>query len=117
MPERAKSGEGDCRDQEADGDPALRRRRYSSSISPSISCLRATPDKVRVTLALRVSLPLSLPALTASRTAFSISRWEVTPTAFRNLRIDMFKRSSAIAAPPLTVQIPSHPPIAQTFPP
>ena len=32
----------------------------------------------------------------AARTAFSISRWEVTPTSFRNLRIAMLNRSSSM---------------------
>src|SRR5258708_31645076 len=56
--------------------------------------LRFTPSPVRTPLAFSVSLPLSLPALTASRTASSISRWLVTPTTFRNLRISMLNVSS-----------------------
>src|SRR5260370_1346582 len=36
----------------------------------------------------------ALPALTAYRTASSISRWLVTPTTFRNLRISMLNVSS-----------------------
>src|SRR5947199_2042636 len=44
------------------------------------------------------SLPLSLPASTASRTAFSISRCEVMPTFFRNLRRLALKTSSFMRA-------------------
>jgi asparagine synthase (glutamine-hydrolysing) len=48
-------------------------------------------DKELVELAFGV--PSRLKA-TASRTAVSISRWDVTPTFFRNLRMLMLKASS-----------------------
>src|SRR4029079_5006529 len=44
------------------------------------------------------SLPLSLPASIASRTAFSISRCEVMPTFLRNLRRLALKTSSFMMA-------------------
>ena len=42
----------------------------------------------------QLSSPLRRPAATASRTAFSISRCEVMPTFFRNLRRLLLKTSS-----------------------
>src|SRR5690349_5692639 len=44
------------------------------------------------------SLPFSLPASMASRTAFSISHCEVTPTFFRNFRKLVLKMSSFMRA-------------------
>src|SRR5690349_14402617 len=48
------------------------------------------------TLALSLVLSFTLPAASASRTAVSISRCEVTPTTLRNLRKSMLKRSSSM---------------------
>src|SRR3984893_6993180 len=55
---------------------------HSSSMAPSISTDRLMPSTVRTTLAGKASLPFSLPPLTATRTACSISRCEVMPTFF-----------------------------------
>src|SRR6202000_2826204 len=56
------------------------------------------PSTVRTTLAGKASLPLSLPPLTAARTACSISRCEVMPTFLRNLRTLTFSASSFMIA-------------------
>src|SRR3954470_19430087 len=53
---------------------------------------------VRTIFAGSFSLPLSFPASIASRTAFSISRCEVMPTFFRNLRRLALKTSSFMRA-------------------
>jgi len=53
----------------------------------------------RVTRGLSRVLSASRPFASASRTAVSISRCEVTPTTFRNLRMSMLKRSSFIVHP------------------
>src|SRR6187399_3178105 len=52
------------------------------------------PPTVSVILAGSASVPLSRPPATASRTAFSISRWEVTPTVLRNRRMLVLSTSS-----------------------
>ena len=64
----------------------------------SISCESATPPTVSTIFAGSFSLPLSLPAAIASRTAFSISRCEVMPTFLRNLRRLVLKTSSFMRA-------------------
>src|SRR5215475_2437571 len=51
---------------------------------------------VTVTRAFIDFLPLSLPDFSASCTAFSIARCEVTPRRFKNLRISILNRSSFI---------------------
>src|SRR5258705_4330605 len=71
---------------------------YPSSISSLTSCVRLTPPTVRTILAGSFSLPLRRPASIASRTAFSISRCEVMPTFFRNLRRLALKTSSFMVA-------------------
>jgi S1-C subfamily serine protease len=43
---------------------------------------------------------VSVPSSRPSRTDFSISRCDVTPTSFKNFRTEMLKRSSSIAIPP-----------------
>src|SRR6202158_6378369 len=63
-----------------------------------ISWVRLTPPRVRTIWAGSFSLPLRRPVSTASRTAFSISRCEVMPTFFRNLRRLVLKTSSFMAA-------------------
>src|ERR1700730_13070987 len=73
-------------------------RPHSSSMAPSISTDRLMPSTVRTTLAGKASLPLSLPPLTAARTACSISRCEVMPTFLRNLRTLTFSTSSFMFA-------------------
>src|SRR5438552_1478688 len=67
---------------------------YPSSISSLTSWVRLTPPTVRTILAGSFSLPLRRPASSASRTAFSISRCEVMPTFFKNLRRLALKTSS-----------------------
>src|SRR6202035_6047803 len=62
------------------------------------SWVRLMPPTVRTILAGSFSLPLRRPASRASRTAFSISRCEVMPTFFRNLRRLVLKTSSFMAA-------------------
>ena len=74
-----------------------RLRRYPSSISPLISCMKSMPPSVTVARAGNVSLPFSLPSDRACRTAFSISRWAVTPSALRNYRMLALKTSSFMA--------------------
>ena len=69
-----------------------------SSISSAISCARLTPPRVRTIFAGSFSWPLRRPVSIASRTAFSISRCELTPTFFRNLRKLVLKTSSFTAA-------------------
>src|SRR6476659_2928039 len=73
-------------------------RAYPSSISSLTSWVRLTPPRVRTILAGSFSLPLRRPASIASRTAFSISRCEVMPTFFRNLRRLALKTSSFMRA-------------------
>src|SRR6266571_278954 len=67
---------------------------YPSSISSVTSCERLTPPTVRTILAGSLSLPLRRPSVTASRTAFSISRCEVMPTFLRNPRRLVLNTSS-----------------------
>src|SRR5215470_15573588 len=70
---------------------------YPSSISPLISWEKPMPPSVTVARAGKVSLPLSRPSARAWRTAFSISRWAVTPNALRNFRMLALKTSSFMA--------------------
>src|SRR5262245_17332626 len=70
--------------------------RYPSSISPLISCMKSMPPSVTVARAGNVSLPFSLPSDRACRTAFSISRWALTPSVLRNFRMLPLKTSSFI---------------------
>src|SRR5215831_951810 len=70
---------------------------YPSSISPLISWEKPMPPSVTVARAGKVSLPLSRPSTRAWRTAFSISRWAVTPSALRNFRMLALKTSSFMA--------------------
>src|SRR5215510_13922629 len=70
---------------------------YPSSISPLISWEKLMPPSVTVARAGKVSLPLSRPSARAWRTAFSISRWAVTPSALRNFRMLALKTSSFMA--------------------
>src|SRR5258705_1430494 len=65
-----------------------------SSISPEISWVRFTLPTVITILAGSFSWPLRRPLVTASRIAFSISRWEVMPTFFRKPRRLPLKTSS-----------------------
>ena len=51
---------------------------------------------VSVTWAWTELLPFSFPDFSASCTAFSIARYEVTPRCFKNLRISILSRSSFI---------------------
>src|SRR6478672_2407796 len=66
----------------------------------SIVWVRLMPPTVSVILAGSASLPLSLPLATAARTAFSISRCEVTPTVLRNLRTLVLSTSSFMRLSP-----------------
>jgi hypothetical protein len=56
------------------------------------------PPSVTVAVAGSFSFPLSLPSAKASRTAFSISRWALTPSVLRNLRILPLNTSSFMIA-------------------
>ena len=58
-----------------------------SSMVPSISWVRSIVPTFSVIVAASFSLPCRRPAASASRTALSISRCDVTPTTLRNLRI------------------------------
>ena len=71
--------------------------RYSSSMVSSIVWDSSIPPTFNVIFAGSASLPLSLPLTTAARTAFSISRWEVTPTVLRNFLILVLSTSSFMA--------------------
>src|SRR5262245_718400 len=62
------------------------------SIAPSTTCLSLVPSAVSTIFIL--SLPL--PPKPSSRTTSSMACWEVTPTSFRYLRIDMLKRCSSM---------------------
>src|SRR5215475_5010401 len=88
---------------------------YPSSISPLISWEKPMPPSVTVARAGKVSLPLSRPSTRAWRTAFSISRWAVTPSALRNFRMLALKTSSFMAtsfAPVPAGTIPACPVLA-----
>src|SRR5215471_959720 len=88
---------------------------YPSSISPLISWEKLMPPSVTVARAGKVSLPLSRPSARAWRTAFSISRWAVTPSALRNFRMLALKTSSFMAtsfAPVPAGTIPACPVLA-----
>ena len=60
---------------------------YWSRISPSKLTLIRRPATTSVTLAGNVSLPLIVPSAIPLATACSISRCELMPTIFRNLRM------------------------------
>ncbi len=76
-----------------------------SSISPLISSERPIPPSVIVASAGSLSLPLSLPSVKPCRTAFSISRWAVTPSLLRNLRMLVLKTSSFIITSVLRLSV------------
>ena len=69
------------------------------AMRPSIATLIASPSMVSVIFAGSVSPPLSRPSASAFSTACSISRWDCTPTLFRNLRMLMLKVSGFTAPP------------------
>ncbi len=56
------------------------------------------PAECHRRLCRELSFPLSLPSAKPCRTAFSISRWAVTPNLLRNLRLLALKTSSFIVA-------------------
>src|SRR5262245_12473490 len=62
------------------------------SIVPSTTCLSLVPSAVSTI----VILSLPLPPKPSSRTTSSMACWEVTPTSFRYLRIDILKRCSSM---------------------
>src|SRR5436190_5118411 len=68
-------------------------------MSPSKGTLIPSCGISSVHLAASVSLPCSLPLIIAFCTACSISRCELTPTIFRNLRILRLKVSWSISSP------------------
>src|SRR5215475_5631329 len=78
---------------------------YDSAISSSITSSRFTRSTSSFMRALSLSLPAQIPAFTASLTAFSISRCEVTPTFLRNLRISILNVSSFIVPSNLSVAL------------
>src|SRR5262249_41049376 len=97
-PIKASGGEGGLRGggggraPPTEGAPPPRRAR------PLFCCERAIPPSVTVALAGNFSLPLSLPSAKAWRTAFSISRWALTPSVLRNLRMLPLNTSSFMIA-------------------
>src|SRR5262245_27962479 len=62
------------------------------SIVPSTTCLSLVPSAVSTIFILSLPLPPRL----SSRTTSSMACWEVTPTSFRYLRIDILKRCSSM---------------------
>src|ERR1700724_1667434 len=56
------------------------------------------PPTVTTAFAGRRGLSFNCPFATASRTAFSISRWAVTPNVLRNLRTLLLRASSSMVA-------------------
>src|SRR5215831_557534 len=74
-------------------------RAHPNSRSLSISNLRLMPPIVTTAFAGRLGLSFSCPFETASRTAFSISRWAVTPNVLRNFRTLVLRASSSMIAP------------------
>src|SRR5215813_576381 len=78
---------------------------YDSAISSAITSSRFTRSTSSFMRALSLLLPAKIPAFTASLTAFSISRCEVTPTFLRNLRISLLKVSSFIVPSNLSVAL------------
>src|SRR5262249_18777379 len=73
---------------------------YSNSISPLISWESPIPAIVTVALAGNFSLPLSLPSARLLRTAFSISRWALTPSVLRNFLMLPLSTSSFMTTLP-----------------
>src|SRR5205823_5207392 len=67
---------------------------YANVMSCSITRFVGNPWISSRARALRVSVPLSLPALNAASTLFSISRCAVTPKCLRNLRTDRLNACS-----------------------
>ena len=67
------------------------RRRHEIGVRKTLGAATA---QIVFMLLRSFSLPVSRPDETASRTAFSISRCEVTPTFLRNLRTLVFRASS-----------------------
>src|SRR5260370_17234959 len=84
-------------------------RAYWSVISPSNSTFSLNPATSSVTFAGNDSVPAMVPSARALATACSISRCELTPTIFKNLRMLRLKTSSFIDI--------SHFPMKERFPP
>jgi hypothetical protein len=66
---------------------------HSSSISPLISCERAIRERHR-RFGRKLLIAFELAVGERLRTAFSISRWALTPSVLRNFRILALKTSS-----------------------
>jgi hypothetical protein len=77
---------------------ALRRLQCegASSMSPPVSNLRPTPPSVITAFAGNRWLSFSRPLVTASRTAYSIWRWALTPSFFRKFRALVLRASSSM---------------------
>src|SRR6266446_692459 len=71
---------------------------HASSMALSISNLRLMPPTVTTAFAGRLGQSCNCPLETASRTAFSISLWAVTPNVLRNLRTLVLRISSSMTA-------------------
>src|SRR5215813_7149188 len=71
---------------------------HASSMALSISNLRLMPPTVTTAFAGRLGQSFNCPLDTASRTAFSISLWAVTPNVLRNLRTLVLRVSSSMIA-------------------
>src|SRR5258708_31981689 len=71
---------------------------HASSMALSISNLRLMPPTVTTAFAGRLRQSFNCPFETASRTAFSISLWAVTPNVLRNLRTLVLRVSSSMIA-------------------
>src|SRR5262249_46348836 len=96
-------GEIDAADARADEcdrrvGPQIDSPRQLRPISPSMTCSNPISGMRNVIFGLSTVVSDKRRAVSALRTASSISRCEVTPTVFRNLRISMLKRSSFIGA-------------------
>jgi len=71
---------------------------HANSMALSISNLRLMPPTVTTAFAGRLGQSFNCPFETASRTAFSISLWAVTPNVLRNLRTLVLRVSSSMIA-------------------
>src|SRR6266478_2100936 len=71
---------------------------HANSMALSISNLRLMPPIVTTAFAGRLGQSFNCPLETASRTAFSISLWAVTPNVLRNLRTLVLRVSSSMIA-------------------
>src|SRR5258708_4557155 len=80
-------------------------RSYSSLIKSSNSTFSLTSGTSNVTFAGKDSVPAMAPLAMALATACSISRWEFTPTIFKNLRTLRLKVSSFIWALQFSVNL------------